>query len=137
MTGCHLVSCLVPGTARYRRAVARPGEPLGLGPALPVPPARAPRRTGRQNTVSRARRSRSEFHDAHRMGGLAVVADHAFADAQIPAAQDPADGGLDEVCGLVDAKPDLGEGLFAACAEEDVLAEYVDVPEDALQRIGT
>ena len=45
--------------------------------------------------------------------------------------------GLDEVCGLVDAEPDLGEGLFAACAEEDVLADCVDVPEAALQRIAT
>jgi hypothetical protein len=34
----------------------------------------------------------SEFHDAYRMGGLAVVGDHAFADPQIPPATDPADG---------------------------------------------
>jgi hypothetical protein len=34
----------------------------------------------------------SEFHDADRMSGLAVVGDHAFADPQIPLAADPADG---------------------------------------------
>jgi len=33
-----------------------------------------------------------EFHDAHRIGRLAVVGDHAFTDPQIPSTADPADG---------------------------------------------
>jgi len=41
----------------------------------------------------------------------------------------------DQVCGLVDAEADFGEGLVSAGAEQDVLAGGVDVPEAALERM--
>jgi hypothetical protein len=41
----------------------------------------------------------------------------------------------DQVCGLVDAEADFGEGLVSAGAEQDVLAGGVDVPEAALKRM--
>src|SRR5260370_5017395 len=63
-----------------------------LGAALSVmPPGRSRERVGEVLRLVRDEAA-GEFHDAYRMGGLAVVGDHAFADPQIPSAPYPADG---------------------------------------------